>query len=206
MSSGPDRYESNWASTLGHPCFRYLYLKRTAPKLEIISEEKKALFKKGCELEEVVINEFKKDGFEIIELQKKFELKELKIVGKIDCIIRYRELEYPCEIKSVSENLWGKIYTYNDFLNSSYYYIRMYPLQLQLYLYATSKESGYFYLRNKITSSGRFVKVKFDNEMVKDAFDKAKKINKYVDENILPAKISDLSICEDCGFYNYCYK
>ncbi len=206
MNLNIDKHENNWASTLGHPCLRYLYLKRTAPKLEIISDEKKALFKKGNEIEDGVINEFKRDGFEIIALQKKFELKEYSIVGKIDCILKYKELEYPCEIKSVSDKQWRKIYIYKDFFESEYYYIKMYPIQLQLYLHAIKKDNGFFYLRNKVTSAGRFVKVKYDDNILKSVFDKAKLVNKHVKNNILPNKITDLSICQDCGFYNYCYK
>lgn len=197
---------NNWASNIGHPCFRYLYLKRTSPELEIIPEEKRILFQKGIETEELVINEFRKEGFEIVELQKRFELKEYKITGKIDCIIKYATIRYPCEIKSVSDSNWKKIYTYKDFLESEYYYIRMYPVQLQLYLFATESEKGYFYLRNKNNSQGRFIKVIYDKDVVDATLKKAAGINSNVERNIIPPPINDTSICNDCGFYNYCYK
>lgn len=197
---------NNWASNIAHPCFRYLYLKRTAPQLEVIPEEKKILFQKGREVEELVIDEFKKQGFEIVELQKRFELKEYKIVGKIDCIIRYANIEYPCEIKSVSDNGWHRICTYQDFLASEYYYVRMYPSQLQLYLFATKSEKGFFYLRNKTTSQGRFIKVLYEKKVVEDVLNKARDINTIVERMVTPEKITDISICNDCGFYNYCYK
>ncbi len=198
--------ENNWASNIAHPCLRYLYLKRTSPQLEIIPEEKKLLFQRGIEVEKIVIDEFKKQGFEIVELQKRFELKEYKITGKIDCIIRYANIEYPCEIKSVSDSGWNKIYTYQDFLESEYYYVRMYPYQLQLYLFATKSETGFFYLRNKNTSHGRFIKVFYDKRLIENVLNKARVVNSIVERMVTPEKITDTTICKDCGFYNHCYK
>lgn len=197
---------NNWASNIAHPCLRYLYLKRTCPQLEIIPEEKRILFQKGIEIEEIVIEQFKKQGFEIVELQKRFELKEYRISGKIDCIIKYANIEYPCEIKSVSDSTWNRIYTYRDFLESEYYYIRMYPSQLQLYLFATQSNKGYFYLRNKNSSQGRFIKVLYEKTLVEEILKKAMEVNEIVVKNVLPQTITDTTICRDCGFYNYCYK
>jgi Holliday junction resolvase-like predicted endonuclease len=206
MNFAVEKNLNNWASTIGHPCLRYLYLKRTLPHLEVVPPEKMALFKEGQQIELQIIDQFKKQGFEIVEIQKKFEIKEYKIAGKIDCILRYSDIVYPCEIKSASESVFEKIYTYQSLQNNEHYYIRMYPTQLQLYLYATNSKNGYFYIKNKKNGAGKFIKVEYSETFVKEIFQKVASINNYVDRNEIPNKIDDISICKDCGFYGYCYK
>jgi CRISPR/Cas system-associated exonuclease Cas4 (RecB family) len=197
---------SNRASSLGHPCERYLVYERTKWKEKILHDIKmQFLYDEGSLHESAVIREMQEAGLKIIEQQRSFEWKKYQITGHIDGKIVNGQSVIPFEIKSMSDYIWKSINSIEDMKNSKHYYLKQYPAQLNLYLIMDEKEEGLFILKNKQTGFLKQIEVKLDYEYTESLIQKAERINKHVDDGTLPERIPyEIGACENCGYYHIC--
>ncbi len=197
------------ASNLGHPCERYLFLLLTQ------WEEQKAhdkglqsIFDLGNHMEDFVISQLKKAGFEVITPNNrnwKIEVKGGIISGREDIRIKAENGELiPCEIKGLSPNEFDRLNSIEDFLNSKKYYVRAYPTQLFIYLYKFEKEYGFFCLVNKVTGEIKPIEMHLDYEFGEKCLEKAERIYKAIEDKKIPEPICDPSVCEKCSLQHIC--
>lgn len=126
------------ASSIGHPCERYLYL-----MVKHWNEQKphdvglQCIFDLGNTLEEHTIKNIKEAGFEVITpTVRSWKIDKPLITGREDIRIKDENGELlPVEIKGISPFEFDKLNTVDDFMKSKRSYIRGYPAQLQTYMY-----------------------------------------------------------------------
>ena len=210
--------QSNWASTLGHPCARHLTYKRLDwDKLPKLTVEKRMLFDLGHVIERHVAKVYlEKAGYEIVEMGRPIQaetsglLRRLKIAGYMDFIVRdpRTKFEFPVEVKGMSPNSWDNITCVEDMLMSKHYWMRQYPGQLMVYMLSnTGYELGMFLTINKVTAAPRAIWVHQDYTYAEELLKKAEVVNKSVDNNHYPDRIPyDDAICGACEFAPHCLK
>lgn len=201
---------ANRASSLGHPCTRYLVLDRTRwQEKALYSERLQMVFDIGNDIEDRVMKDLKEAGLEVIEQQRSFTWPEYLITGHIDAKIISGEngnrTVYPIEVKSMSPFAFEKVNSVQDMLNSKYAYMRAYPGQMTLYLLMDNKEKGFFILKNKVTGAMKEIPVELDYDLGESLLQKATVINTHVANKTLPDPIEyDENICTECGYNHIC--
>jgi len=197
---------SNRASSLGHPCTRYLVFERTKWNEKVLhGPSLQMIFDLGNDIEDRVLRDLHDAGFEILEQQRAFEWKEYDITGRIDAKLQIGRAVYPLEIKSMSPFVFDKINTVQDMLNHKYHYVRSYPAQMTLYLLMDNKEAGFFILKNKTSGAMKEIEINLDYELGEKLLQKADIINMHVRRNTLPNPIEwDDNVCSECGYLHIC--
>ncbi len=197
---------SNRSSELGHPCERYLVFLRTRGKDKALHDWKlQSIFNEGNIHEQAVLRLLQDVGFQIIEQQRPFEMKEQNITGHVDAKMLVNGSAIPVEIKSCSPYVFKEINTIEDLFNGKYLYLRKYPAQITLYLLLANSDEGYFILKNKLTGELKEIPIVLDYEYAESLLQKAERVNKYIKENIIPDVIPyEEEICGQCGFLHVC--
>ena len=197
------------ASSIGHPCERFLYL-----QIKNWEEQKphdvglQNIFDLGNALEEHTINNIKEAGFEVVTptvRSWKVEVKGGIITGREDIRIKDENGELiPVEIKGLSPFEFDKLNTIEDFFKSKKAYIRGYPAQLFIYMLKFGKEIGFFALTNKLTGETKFIEVHLDYDYGEKMLSKAERVYKALAENTPPEACDDVSVCENCSLAHIC--
>ena len=120
------------ASSVGHPCDRYHYysIKMWRDK-PLHDETLQSIFDEGNLHEHAVIRELSDMGFEVVEQQRSLQIDSPLITGHIDGILRYKNRDFPFDVKSISPWEFQRISAAEDMLFSHKIYQRNYPAQLQ---------------------------------------------------------------------------
>lgn len=217
----------NRASSLGHPCERYLYYQRTAhEKRELPDVGLLAIWEEGVAQERttaMILSKFA--GLELIEGQRELTIKEHNIVGHIDGKVvpilpekwpdwpkADPEKAYggssllravPIEIKSMNSYSYESIQTLDDMINSDRYWIRGYVIQLQLYLAAMDEPVGVFILKDKNAARVKDIWMERDDKTIEEVFEKADRIEEAVKTGVPPER-NEGSHCRRCPFLTLC--
>lgn len=214
---------SNTASKIGHPCLRYLVLRRThwdrAPFHSLTTQY---IFEAGKVIEEAAIREINGTGrFRVTEtdvpLRDDFHALSGRLDGKIEQIGSgdKHPTKYPLEIKGLNPWDFDAVNSEEDMLNSTKPWIRGYPAQLLVYLYLTNIEQGLFYIKNKANNRPKEIWVSFNEKYAKEILAKCVTINAIVDHiSGKPEKEDPLNwpdpipwaenICGYCEFVDLC--
>jgi CRISPR/Cas system-associated exonuclease Cas4 (RecB family) len=197
---------ANRASSLGHPCTRYLVFDRTRWEEKTLHNERlQMIFDLGNDIEQRVLKDLTEAGLSIIEQQRSFSWPEYQITGHIDAKCLIDAKAYPLEIKSTSPFVFDKINSIDDMLKSKYAYMKAYPGQMMLYLLMDNKERGFFLLKNKVTGAMKEIPVDLDYDIGEALLQKATAINTHVANKTLPDPIEyDENVCSDCGYNHIC--
>ncbi len=148
------QYPSNnlRASSVGNDCERFLYHSIKDWKERVLHDVTlQSIFDVGNAFEQIAITELREMGFQIVEMQRAYQIDKPLITGSIDGKIRWENQDYPFDIKSISPYEYDKINSAEDMLFSKKPYQRQYPGQLQCYLYMSGDPVGCFILKNKLT-------------------------------------------------------
>lgn len=166
------------------------------------------IFDEGNYQERLVLRDMLDAGYELIETQSPFELKEHNISGTIDGKLplasaggRVTE-KIPVEIKSMSPHIYDSIHTYEDF--KKYPWTNVYRAQLNLYLHIEKSDVGLFILKNKSTGMIKAIEVKYDPIMTGWCFNTAGIIQQAIKSTILPDGTDDVHVCKKCPFVHIC--
>lgn len=197
---------SVWASECGHDCIRYLvYQQCDWDKAKPVEDKLLFVFNEGNLQEDQLLLELQKAGIKVKDLQIHISIAEANITGKLDCVVMEEDSNgnvayLPCEIKSMSPNVYDAINTVEDF--SKYSWTRKYYGQIQCYLKNDSGfyPYGYFLAKNKSTGEIKIIKdfdgsntIKFNEPYWNELVKRARGVNKAVWINKeLKIKIAEL--------------
>jgi len=209
---------ANRASSLGHPCVRYLFYQRTAhDKRELFDPGLLEIFEEGNAQERTSRDALQRFGrFDIVEQEREIIIPEHNITGHIDggilpinrddpdWPIRNGEAQKaPFELKSMNEHIWAGIDTLDDMLGSPYYWIRGYPTQLNIYLEGTGQQMGVFLLKSKAAMRFKEIWIEHDPVIVAEAFAKADEVEAHVKSGVAPERCEG-EHCKRCGYLTHC--
>lgn len=197
------------ASSIGHPCERYLYLSiKHWEEVKPHDVGLQNIFDLGNTLEEHTINNIKEAGFEIITPTQRSWQVDVRggvITGREDIRIKDEKGELlPVEIKGISPFEFDKLNSVDDFLKSKKTWIQGYPAQLFIYMLKFGKEKGFFALTNKLTGETKFIEVPLDYDYGEKILSKAERIYKHLAEDNPPQACDDISYCENCPLAHIC--
>ncbi|RKX61450.1 MAG: hypothetical protein DRP29_00330 [Thermodesulfobacteriota bacterium] len=197
----------NRASEIGHPCYRYLYFLRTAwDQAQLPTYKQQLVFDEGKLQERAVLRLLEDAGFDIVEQQRPYEIRELKLVGHIDAKIRVNNKLFPLEIKSMSPYFFESLHVVKDFLNHRYAHIRKIPFQLQAYLMLANYKEAVLLLKNRSSGELKEIVVVQDEKMQNEIRVKCQTINDLVEKQVAPEihEEFDEKICSTCKFAHIC--
>ncbi len=213
----PYKPTSFWASRLGHPCDRYLYhamvdWDKAAPHPEGLLE----VFAEGRAQERAVELSLAEAGFRVIQAQQRVTIDDPPITGKIDGRIspevpldgwplndRGEPQAILYEIKSVSQYTFPSISSLADMVNSDQWYVRMWPTQMQLYLYALGEDVGIFLLKNKARFAVKDLWIEKDPLYVASILERARDVHERILAGSPPDR-TEGEQCHDCEYQLVC--
>jgi len=198
---------TNRASEIGHPCYRYLYFLRTAwDQAQLPSIAQQLVFDEGKLQEKAVLRLLEDAGFDIVEQQRPYEIKELKLTGHIDAKIRVNNKLFPLEIKSMSPYFFESVNELKDFLSHKYAHIRKIPFQLQAYLMLAKENEAVLLLKNRSSGEIKEIVVTANERMWTEIKVKCETINTLVEKQEIPHFQQDIAeeICMSCRFNHIC--
>lgn len=201
---------SNRASSMGHPCERYLVYMRTKWQDQTLHDpELELIFDGGRMIEKhIALPQVEKAGLNPTNQGRDFEDPRYGITGHVDCMVDVPELnlrKIPCEIKGLSPWEWQKIDSVEDMTLSKKVWTRGYPAQLQLYMFLSNKDLGLFWIVNKLTYKPKAIWMELDYDFCEKLIKKAESINKHVAAGTLPDRTQDFDVCmRPCPFRHIC--
>ena len=200
---------SNRASEIGHPCHAYLYFAREAwQSREKPSATLQSIFDEGnlheSHIQQKILLDAGGLGWGFVGQQQDFAFKELQITGHVDGILIVKDTAYPLEIKTMSDQIWQRISTAKDFVDSKYTHLQKYYGQMQAYLFLNNSEAGIFALKNKTTGMMKYIPCPFDYEYSDAMLKRVKAVNDAISAQVVPEKILKDSYCDDCAFRTLC--
>ncbi len=195
---------TNRASEAGHPCERYLVLRRLKwQDAKLHDVRLQLLFDEGNHQERIVLRDLEEAGVQIIEQQRDHEWRAFQLTAHLDGKAVLSETEAaPIECKSMSPHIFDKINTLDDLIKSDKPWLQKYPAQIQLYLLLANAERGFLILKNKSTGELKEIEVRLDLDYAEGILRKLKRVNEHVAAGTIPEAIKyDEEICERCPFF-----
>lgn len=198
---------SNRASSIGDACIRKLVYYRTEwSKQQLPSIALQKIFDEGNHQEEYVKKILMEAGYIINEAQRSIIdtlLKKYNISGHIDFFIT-KEDQKPilCEVKSMHPGIFGQVNTIYDL--DKYAWTKKYYSQIQIYMFASDEEKAFLILKNKSNGEIKILEIALDLNHVESLLKKSEEINNCVDNQTLPERIENRSLCERCDFQHIC--
>ncbi len=197
----------NRASSIGHPCTRYLTYSRThwqEKKLHDVGLQ--YVFDLGNLYEAAFLQDLREAGLSIEEQQTPFFDKEYQLSGHIDGKLPLNGRRIPIEAKSMAPYTWDTINSIEDVRHAKAHYVRGYEGQVLCYLYFHKEETGLMFFINKVSGKIKQIEVPFDQGRMDEILQKCTAINEHVAAETLPEKIDwDEGACGRCGFLHICY-
>lgn len=202
----------NWASEAGDPCIRKLAYQRLYPERAIPESEDLAfVFRRGIWMEKEAKAELADAGYEIVEQDRPFEDKKLKVRGRIDGkVVLYRDhhaTRPALEIKAYAPRIFREINSARDLLASDIPWLRRVPAQVVIYMMLdpTAGSEGILYLKDRLSGKPKQVVVALDERYAMWLWRRLRVLNAYVSKRKLPPRIEyDESVCGRCPFRAAC--
>jgi len=156
---------SNNASLVGHPCAYYLWAIRARHEdMPSPDDGLPGIWTLGREAENAAKIALLQEGWKLHKTEVTFEDKDLDIRGRLDWELSHKTHPFwsqpiPTEFKGVSDNYWGKLWSFDDCFESSMKWVRMWPIQPLTYAYLMPDEHPYvcLLLRNKTNARPRAI-------------------------------------------------
>lgn len=195
---------TNRASEAGHPCERYLVLRRLKwQDMQLHDVKLQLIFDEGYHQERIVLRDLEDAGVQIIEQQRDHEWRAFQLTAHLDGKAVISETEAaPIECKSMSPHIFDKINTLEDLIHSDKPWLQKYPAQIQLYLLLANAERGFLILKNKSTGELKEIEVRLDMDYAEGILRKLQRVNQHVAAGTIPEPIQyEEEICERCPFF-----
>lgn len=198
---------STRASSIGHPCERFLYYERTQGEARTLHDEGlQSIFDMGNLDESFVLRELEEAGITVVQRGRDFRWPEMELSGHIDA-----RLEVPgygritAEIKSMAPWIWDAYETLDDVLRAKHVHVRKYYDQVQTYMLLEAKdELSLFLFLNKSTGRLRVIEVPLDYAYAEGLLRKAERIRDAVRKGVEPARLNEADVCARCAFAHVC--
>lgn len=195
---------TNRASEAGHPCIRYLVLRRLKWQDAKLHDVKlQLIFEEGNHQERIILRDLEEAGVQVIEQQRDYEYRHLQLTAHLDgkAVLSHTEAA-PIECKSMSPHIWEQINTLDDLIQSDKPWLKKYPAQIQLYLLLANAERGFLILKNKSTGELKEIEVRLDLAYTESILKKLERVNSHVASGTVPPSIPyDEDICDRCPFF-----
>lgn len=187
------------ASNLGD-CLRQRYYDITAGDSKPIADLwLQARFEEGSEQERRILIKLLTSGFEVVEGQKRFEIKDrngrIILSGRIEGKIKFQGKYYPFEIKSMNPNIYAGIDSLEDF--AKYSHTKKYPKQLQSYMFSENVDEGFFIITDCL-GHFKIIPVYLDYNMMEQELQNCTIVMNHVWEGLAPQFTTDRSLCRKC--------
>ena len=195
---------TNRASEAGHPCMRYLVLRRVKwQDMPLHDVRLQLIFDEGNNQERIVLRDLEDAGVRLIDQQRDYEWRQFQLTAHLDAKAVLSETEAaPIECKSMSDPIFRQITTLEDLLRSDKPWLKKYPAQIQLYLLLSNAERGFLILKNKSTGELKEIEVRLDLEYAEGILKKLEQINGHVAAGTIPPAMPyDEDICDRCPFF-----
>lgn len=195
---------TNRASEAGHPCERYLVLRRLKwQDAQPHDVRLQLLFDEGNHQEQIVLRDLEDAGVRIIQQQSDYVWPAFELSAHLDGKAVLSETEAaPIECKSMSPHIWDKVNTLADLLESDKPWLQKYPAQIQLYLLLANAERGFLILKNKSTGELKEIEVRLDLGYAESVLQKLERVNRHVAAGTIPEPIRyEENICDRCPFF-----
>src|SRR3990167_3304876 len=168
--------------------------KKSPPDVQLM-----ARFEEGKEQERKVIRELMDLGFEVIEGQKPFELRnkagKVILTGTIDGKCLYKDKKISFEVKSLDPNIYSQLDSPDDF--NKWDWSKRYPLQMQCYLYGNNEEEGLFIITD-CKGHWKIFSVKLDYAQMEEILQKCERVMENIATETLPDFYKNASVCRKC--------
>ena len=206
--------EWNYAHAAGATCARELAYRRLHPDLELPPDpELLIIFGHGKWIEREAISQLETSGYEVTEQDAAFEWPAMRLRGRVDGKVRLEGMKRPVEVKGYHPNIWARLNTIDDFLNSDREYLRRVPGQLLAYILCDSQgrnDEAFLYLVNKLTGRPKTIWMRLEGKVLEWGEAMLKRlelVNRAVDKGELPERIPfDENVCGSCPFRGACLK
>jgi hypothetical protein len=224
---GRRRAHSLHASSIGHPCERYLVYDQVteAQTTEDPNLRLQRIFAVGRLFGEQtvldVIQALRGTKYELSKVERSIPHNPYGIGGREDLAVAWRDddglrQEMPIEAKSCSPFVFDSIRTIEDMRFHKWPHIRKYPAQLMIYMHFAKADVGAFLLRNKSTGEYRWIPMAYDGVLADALLEKAERVTDAVTAYrsaegeeakgaTLPERIQfDPHTCDGCEFRSQC--
>ncbi len=204
-----------WASDLG-PCAREMTLAilrwEERPEFDV---GLLARFEAGSKAETPAISRIQELGVKVVETQLGFTLKGRKggivLSGKCDGKVLIERARYPFDYKTVSQFVFPRLNTVQDFMDSPFH--RKWVHQLWSYLIGHGHETGFLWLDNLI-GEWKFIEISLDYGAMEELIQRCETVMDAVaairaggkEEDRLPPYHMDPMVCQTCWAKNkFCF-
>ena len=197
----------NRASEIGwvDECPRYLCLSRLCPEKRKPKDEKQLIrMREGKKQEPLMAADLAKAGFEL-QTKPRLVWPDLQLTGELDRLIKIDNKFYPIDFKTSSSAMFkhiSRMQTAQDFLKSRFYWLRLYPGQLSIYMLMTHCRFSCLFTKDKESGLAHFVDIELDSQYTSRLLNGLRQVNEWVRaEN--PPKAEKIEICDSCDFADY---
>jgi hypothetical protein len=205
MQSRATVYTARWnnPSQMGHPCDRFLVLRRTKGQLQKApSWQLQARFMMGTEIGKLAVRFMMEQGWEIRSIERPSEWPEYQISGRPDMEARPpgSKAFLPFEVKSVHPNLMAGVRSLRDVLSNRNWRVRMWPSQLMTYELLDNHEEGVF-LPISLSGLWQAFAVPLDYDHAETLLKQCERVNAHIAAGTEPEPICDPEVCPGCWFF-----
>lgn len=205
----PSKQSSNWMSSIGHPCTRYLYYlrvegdKRAPWPLFLLKK-----FRAGRAAEAKVKLNLAEAGYEVIHAQSSVAFADLELYGKHDG--RIKKEGFPpafVEIKSMTHNFFMKVRKNPQYVLTTKYLTQAIA-QMNAYLVGLNEPWGFFVFADRENDCDiDLMKYNVDWDLWEQTKKKLAAVNKAVEKMEAPPHLEgddQEDKCPNCVFNHVC--
>lgn len=197
----------NNPSQMGHPCDRFLVLRRTKGAMQRpFPPSLQARFLMGTEIGKLAVRMIIEMGWDVKSIERPAEWEQYQISGRPDLEARPSgtgngHAKYvPFEVKSVHPNLMRGVTTYQDIIHNKNWRVRNWVSQLMIYELLDGHEEGIL-LPIGLTGWWEPVAVPLDYDHAETLLKQCERVNAHIAAGTEPAPICDPDVCGSCSFF-----
>lgn len=209
LESRAKRYpcHSNRASSLGHPCLRYLFYERTAWNQKTAPELKSAYnMAAGVDMEHAFLLHLAEAGLSVFRSPQAKVWPKFNISGKYDCMVSLngvgKSRPVLVEVKSVGPHVYEMLDSPTDL--NRFWWTEKWLAQIQLYLLLEEQEEAILILLSQ-GKRPKEIAIHLDLDVAEALVQKAERINEAVAKGEAPERMAwDEAICGRCDYSHVC--
>lgn len=209
LESRARRYpcHSNRASSLGHPCLRYLYYERTAwdqkkaPELESIYS-----MEAGVDMEHAFLTHLAEAGLSVFRSPQAKVWPKFNISGRYDFMVSLGvgkpSKPVLCEVKSVKPHVYEMLDSPTDL--NRFWWTEKWLAQIQLYLLLEEQEEAILILLSQ-GKRPKEIPIRLDLDVAEGLVKKAEAVNGAIAKAEAPERMAwEEGICGRCDYSHVC--